>query len=210
MQDLLNKTFNRLTVVEYLYKKSGHWYLLCKCACGNTKKVRNDSLITGNTLSCGCLYNEGNNKKHGLIKHPLHRVWNGMKQRCNNPNDSNYDRYGARGIAVCAEWQNSFEDFYNWCIANGWTKGLQIDRKNNNGNYEPSNCRCVTAKINSCNKRNNINITYKGETKALQQWCDHLNINRGTMIDRLYVNNWSVDKAFTTPVRPIKRAYAQQ
>lgn len=81
----------------------------------------------------------------------LYQAWCDLKQRCYNPKTHNYHRYGGRGITVCDEWRNSFDLFRDWAIQNGYLEGLQIDRENNNGNYEPDNCRWVTCKINSRN-----------------------------------------------------------
>jgi hypothetical protein len=92
------------------------------------------------------------NKKHGLYYHPLYAVWNTMKSRCRCPTNNKYDYYGGRGIALCDEWNNP-EPFIEWALANGWERGLQIDREDNNGNYEPGNCRFVTSKVNSNNRR---------------------------------------------------------
>lgn len=92
--------------------------------------------------------------KHGLRKHPLYNVWWNMKTRCYRKNYKQYKDWGGRGIRVCEKWINNFVSFYNWAIKNGHAKGLVIDRIDNNGNYEPSNCRFVTRAISGQNKRN--------------------------------------------------------
>lgn len=94
-------------------------------------------------------------KIHGLYYHPLYSVWRGMKTRCYNKNAKEYKNWGARGIIVCNEWLNNPKAFIEWAISNGYKKGLQIDRPNNNGNYNPSNCRFTTNAENCRNKRNN-------------------------------------------------------
>ena len=93
------------------------------------------------------------NTKHGKSKHPLHRVWSGAKSRCYNKKDYHFKWYGALGIIMCEEWKNDFKAFYDFAIANGWEKGLEIDRRDNDGNYEPLNIRFVTHKENSNNRR---------------------------------------------------------
>src|SRR3990167_480178 len=103
--------------------------------------------------SCGCM------KQKFLIKHgeshtKLHKVWSSMKKRCLNLNDKGYKDYGGRGITVCNEWLE-FIPFRDWAINNGYTEGLEINRMNNNNNYEPSNCNFVTHEENAQNKRNN-------------------------------------------------------
>lgn len=91
--------------------------------------------------------------KHGLSKHPLHRVWTDMKSRCFNSNHYSFSAYGERGIEVCNDWRFNFLNFFNWATDNGWIKGLHIDRINNDGNYEPNNCRFISPRMNSSNTR---------------------------------------------------------
>lgn len=110
------------------------------------------------------------NKRHGLYKTKLYRVWHAMKCRCYNPNDKKYPRYGLRGIKVCDEWKNDFVKFNNWANSNGYTEGLSIDRINNDGNYEPSNCRWVTIVENSNNTSKNVFITHNGVTRTISEW----------------------------------------
>jgi len=98
-------------------------------------------------------YNGIGNTRHGLSHHPLYRIWTYMKSRCYNLNDTAYYDYGGRGIAICEEWKDNPEAFVLWGIDNGWTKGLNIDRIDNDGSYELSNCRFVTTAINNINQR---------------------------------------------------------
>lgn len=174
IDDLTGQRFGRLTVIEYAGKRvspngttSTMWK--CKCDCGNIKDVRQGNLRNGTTQSCGCWHKEqvGEiHKTHGLSHENkrLYRVWKNMRRRCSCPQDKSYERYGGRGISVCEEWQNSFEAFYKWSIANGYKEDiaesgknrLSIDRINNDGNYEPDNCRWVDDYIQSSNKRTNL------------------------------------------------------
>lgn len=156
---LVGQVFGRLTVVsesKELKGKNVTWS--CKCLCGNTVVVAGSPLVCGRTKSCGCLQKEQlaktvseKVKTHGLSKHPLHKVWSSMKERCYNPKVSHYKYYGGRGVKVCDRWKDSFENFYNDVIE-GYNKGLQIDRIDNDGIYEPSNCRWVTQQQNRLNR----------------------------------------------------------
>lgn len=138
-EDLTNKRFGRLTVLETI-RNGKHYYCKCKCDCGNIITTRKDYLKSSVTISCGCYAKEKAkecNTKHGLYKHPLYRVFDGMKQRCNNPNHINFKNYGAKGIRV--EFRD-FKEFFDWSMDHGYEKGCQIHRLNSDGNYTPENC----------------------------------------------------------------------
>ena len=119
---------------------------------------------------------------HGYSKHPLYDVWGMIKQRCCNKNCPNYKDYGSRGIRVCDEWKNSAKTFIEWCLENGWKKGFEIDRIDNDGDYYPENCRFVTPKKNNHNQRllqkNNTSgyrgISYRSRNK---KWVSQITIN---------------------------------
>lgn len=145
-KDIGCQKFERLTALYKLnnYHKKGVWWL-CACDCGNLTEVRGISLRAKHTKSCGCL-NEATKTKHGKYNTKLYRVWIKMKERCYNKKHMHYKNYGGRGIAVCSEWRYNFMSFYTWATDNNYSDNLQIDRINNNGNYEPSNCRFVTPK----------------------------------------------------------------
>lgn len=139
-------------------------------------------------------------------------IHNGMKYRCSNPKYRGYKNYGGRGIAVCEEWNNSertnighhnnptkgFLAFKEWALKNGYADNLTLDRIDNNKGYSPKNCRWVSAKVQSNNRKSNLIITYKGETKTLHQWCDELHLNYQKVFQRLNRLHWSVEKAFST------------
>lgn len=119
-----------------------------------------------------------------------------MKQRCDNPKAISYKRYGARGISVCEEWQE-FKPFYDWAMANGYQENLTIDRIDNDGNYEPSNCRWATNKEQQNHTSYNRLYTYKGETLTIAQWAEKAGISRNMLYKRL-LRGWSIEKALTT------------
>lgn len=115
----------------------------------------------------------------------LYGVWTAMLGRCRNHNCSAFKNYGGRGISVCPLWSQSFSSFRDWANKNGYKDGLTIDRINNNGDYEPSNCRWITRAEQNKNYRRNRFITYKGETLCLSDWANRYGINRTTIAWRI-------------------------
>lgn len=202
--DLTGQRFHRLLVLERAENdKTGHTIWKCQCDCGKITYFAQSPLVEGRVKSCGCYQRENNLRmctKHNMRYNKLYSVWCGMKNRCYNPNASDYERYGARGIKICDEWKNNFEKFSDWALNNGYLEGLTIDRRDTNGNYEPSNCRWVDLKTQANNKRNNRYITYNGETKTLTQWCEQYGLNYGTVKSRLY-KGWTVEDAFFKPIQ---------
>lgn len=123
-----------------------------------------------------------------------------MKSRCNNPKNKKYYRYGNRGVTVCEEWQQ-FEAFYKWAMESGYRNGLSIDRIDNDGNYCPENCRWATHREQANNTSKTIKIEFNGETKTLSEWADSIGINRECLWKRIYLRNWPIGKALTTPLK---------
>lgn len=166
VEDLTGRKYGKLTVLNRdSNTNAGDTTWVCLCECGNIKTIRRAGLVTGRTKSCGCLLSESSKNrminlatKHGKSSHKLYRVWASMKGRCLDKGDSSYSNYGGRGISICHDWMNDFNIFYNWAISNGYRDGLSIDRINNDGNYEPSNCRWATAKTQCRNTRKSINV----------------------------------------------------
>jgi hypothetical protein len=129
----------------------------CLCECGKKINVRLSHLRTHNTISCGCYKKENiivRSTTHGLWNHPLHNTWMGMKQRCLNPNHKFYSYYGGRGIKICDRWLNSFENFIQ--DMGEKPEGTSIDRIDNDGNYEPTNCRWATKIEQQKNQRRRL------------------------------------------------------
>lgn len=189
--EIVGKKFGRLFVLKETEKRSknGEIYYLCKCDCGNTKEINGTSLRKNRTLSCGCYNKEIINKaKKRIYKNKrLYELISSIKQRCYNKNNKAYKNYGGRGIKVCDEWKNDNNKFVEWALNSGYKKGLWIDRINNNGNYEPDNCRWITPKEQQNNKRTNHFLTYDGITHTIKEWSEIKNINYATLMRR--VNN---------------------
>lgn len=198
--DLTGKTFGHWTVIRRAPNKGKRVFWLCRCVCGTEKIVQGTSLKNGVSKSCGCKKSENHFETHGLSNTDLYRKWLSIKNRCYNQKDKKYKNYGGRGIKVCDEWLNDFEAFYTWSLSHGYEKGLEIDRIDNNGNYEPDNCRYTTRRENMLNRNNTIKIKFRGEEKPLLKWCEELNLPYGTIYSRIYDYGWSTDKALSAPI----------
>lgn len=167
--DLTGQRFGNLMVLEFAqYDKYNRASWSCLCECGNNVVVASNNLRRGLTQSCGCMRNKRTSerfRKHGMHGSSLYKRWKSMKERCS---DIHNPRYGGRGITVCDEWKNDFQAFYDWSMANGYSEKLQLDRINNDGNYEPTNCRWVTPKANSENRSDvqKIKVTSESGVKV--------------------------------------------
>lgn len=197
-------TVNFLTMVsdKYLASDGKVYKAKFRCKCGNTKEIVVNDVIRGHTRSCGCIqrnYAKMRSYKHGETYTRLYGIWCSMKGRCSNSNKLDYARYGGRGINVCEDW-NSFDNFRDWAINNGYSDNLTIDRIDVNKGYSPNNCRWATTKQQSRNKRNNIRITFRGETKVLVDWCEQLNLPYGTIEMRIH-RGWNGVDALTKPIK---------
>ncbi len=171
--DLTGQKFGRLTVVcrapSRVTEKGTYTYWECLCDCGTVKEVSGSNLQT-NTFSCGCLHRETRKTchlTHGLTHTRVFRIWHGMKERCLNPKSTVFKNYGGRGITVCNRWLESVENF----VADMGHPPIShsIERKNNNGNYEPGNCIWATRDVQNNNQRSNIRVDWKGQSLTLVQ-----------------------------------------
>lgn len=201
MENLIGKQFGMLKVVKFSHKEKNNqgnykYYWICECECGNVVTRRSDGLKSKKSVvSCGCYrkkileqhnFKTNNPKKtHGQTKTRLYKIYAKMKERCYDPNYPERHLYGGRGIKICQEWLDSFENFRDWALANGYDDKLSIDRIDPNKDYEPSNCRWADTYQQANNKRNNIQLTYMGETLTLPQWARKLNLPYSTLADRL-------------------------
>lgn len=200
--------FGDLEVIEVSDRdKWNNMMYNCKCKCGNYKVIRASDLTRGHTTSCGCKISKANKSRstHNKTNTRLYRIWAGMKTRCHNDNDKGYINYGGRGIKICNEWSDDFEKFYSWAITHGYKSNLSIDRINNDGNYEPNNCRWVTSEVQGNNKSNNKYITYNGQTKSIMDWAEIIKIPYPTLWNRLYKYNWTIEQALTIKLNGRRR-----
>lgn len=200
--DLTGQRYGKLTVIDRAENKSEKTRWLCKCDCGKTTVAYSNNLIRGKHTSCGCVRNErvaNLNKSHGLSNTRLFRIWKDVKRRCYKDTRPCYDNYGGRGILMCEEWKNDFQAFYEWSMANGYSDNLSIDRIDNNGNYEPLNCRWVDEKIQANNRRCIKPIEYNGEVHSVAEWAKIKDMKPSTLYYRLS-EGWSIEKALETQV----------
>lgn len=183
--DLTGQKFNMLTVIK-LYdvrpKIGALW--ICECDCGNKKIISSHALRDG-LKSCGCLIHQKKipeEKKRKGIR--LYGIYYGMKQRCYNPNNQGYKWYGSKGISVCDEWLESYENFKKWAQSNGYEETLSIERINPNGNYCPENCCWIPLNDQWKTKGNTVVLDYMGESINLKDLSDITGISRGTLYSR--------------------------
>ncbi len=184
----IGEKFGRLTIIADAGIKHKKRHVTCECSCPlkTIKDIRLNDLKIGRTKSCGCLNDEKRlerNTTHGKRRHPIYHVWCDIKDRCYNKRKEQYKDWGGRGIKVCDEWKNNFQAFYEFCINNGWEKGLQIDRINNDGDYEPFNIRFVDQMINKQNQRlikTNNTSGYRGVSyhQVTESYCAQINYQR--------------------------------
>lgn len=177
--DLTGRVFGRLTVVERVGSdkyKNALWKCVCNCPSGKEVIVTSNHLLNGHTQSCGCYKRDRSSETHLKYKNPVSRylavrILGEMKDRCNNPNCKSYKNWGGRGIRICQEWLDNPQSFADWAIANGYRKGLSIERIDNNGPYCSENCKFIEIGEQSLNRRNVRLITYNGETKSITNWA---------------------------------------
>ena len=211
-KDLTGKTFGRLKVVKYLGRCyvsesfNNFWAVTCSCGAKDVV-VQTSDLMSGRTRSCGCFNDEERSKRafiHGHSKSndgnytPTYVSWTQMRRRCFDPKKHSFKNYGGRGITICDSW-SQFENF----LADMGERppNMTLDRIDNDGNYEKTNCRWATRKEQGRNTRVNRNLTYNGRTQPAVVWAEEYGINFSTFRHRINKGKWSVKKALTTPVR---------
>lgn len=207
MNSLINKTFGRWSVIgpheiRRVKKRNRHFYR-CRCICGNVKFVRRSNLLNGSSRSCGCLRRDMMRDKqtiHGLCQSREYHSWRNMIQRCRDENATSYERYGKRGISVCARWMESFQNFLEDM---GMMPDItySIERIDNDGDYAPNNCRWATTTEQARNTRRNRILEHKGMALPVAEWVEITGIKSTTIRQRIDGLGWSVHDALTKPVQ---------
>ena len=189
--------FDLLTVIKEVEKSGKERRFLCKCDCGEERIIFLNNLHSNASHSCGC-YGRNKRRKHYLRGTRLYTIWKNIKTRCYNKNSKAYNGYGGRGIKVCDIWQHSPQAFYDWSLKNGYKQGLQIDRKDNNGDYSPENCRWTTPVVQSNNRRDNVRVLFKGKLMTVAEVCRSIDMLDKTWLihQRVRRNGWDIVSAF--------------
>jgi hypothetical protein len=199
--DISGQRFGRLVAIRSAGKQASFTLWECQCDCGNVSRTIIPRLRSGKTKSCGCLRAEATRARrltHGLTESGTYNSWMQMIQRCTNPKDSRWTRYGGRGIRVHGPWL-TFANF----LADMGEKPPEhsIDRIDNDGNYEPANCRWASQKTQQNNRSTNRILTINGRSQSVTRWAEELGIKSATLSARLR-KGWAPIRAVSTPVRP--------
>jgi len=202
--DIIGNRYGRWVVLENAGKNPhGEKQVLCRCDCGVQKVMRRSLITLGYSKSCGCYAREISVEKatsHGCSGTRIYRIWAGIIQRCyNNTKDCEWKKYGGRGISMCNDWRD-FCNFNEWALANGYNDELTIDRIDNNGNYEPSNCRWATVYEQNNNRRTNKIISFNGVTGTVREFADKYRLKYSCLYARLKLG-WDIESALITPSR---------
>lgn len=200
VRDLTGQKFNKLTALERAGFRDGArcrkslWK--CRCDCGNEVVTASVDLVSGATKSCGCIIGK-HKRTHGATGTPEFRAWDAMRRRCADLTNADY---GGRGIQVCARWQGSFENFIA-DMGKRPTADHSLDRyPNNDGNYEPGNCRWATRADQGNNRRSSRTLTINGETKTYAEWERHVGLPPGRICLRLKMG-WKPEEVLQPSVR---------
>jgi hypothetical protein len=197
IEDICGRRFGHLVAKKYLgiRGKGNSRFWRCLCDCGNYSEVCSSNLKSGHTKSCGC---KKGGKTHGDILSPEYKSWSGMRNRCLNKNSERYRFYGARGIKICSRW-NRYENFLE-DMGRKPSSNCSIDRINNNGDYEPNNCRWATPKTQARNTRQTRILKFNGERKSLPEWAEEYGLNPPTLWNRLNLG-WTISESLLEPIR---------
>lgn len=216
-ESLIGKKFGHLTILEVtqLGGSGRQKKVKAECTCGVIKEYFLGNLRKKNhTTSCGCHRNSiaGDAvRTHGLSgRNHLYGVWTAIKRRCYNKKANDYAPYGGKGVSMCEEWKNNYKTFYDWAIANGWVKGMQIDKDQRARElnmaallYSPETCMVVSCKQNQNSRSDNILVEYRGETKTLAEIAEKYGVKYHMLWSRYITLKWDLDRAINTPARVV-------
>lgn len=187
-EDLTGLQFLNFTAIKYVGRRvmsrGTRQIWLCRCSCGREREIRRDYLLIGKLARCACVPWNGTRFVHGHSRDSSHTYssWAGAKARCLNPRNKKFPNYGGRGITICDEWRNSFQAFLAYM--GECPEGHTLDRINNEGNYEPGNCRWATQKVQQRNRRDTIWITHDGVRLTMKEWGERTGIPYSTLFAR--------------------------
>lgn len=200
INDLTGKTLGRWTVISRDCHRLGRQFWNCVCSCGNSRSVYQNSLVRGDSKSCGCLKIEMTSTRsitHGMSNSKEYSSWLALRQRCTHKSQIGYKDYGGRGIKVCSRWLNSFENFLS-DMGPCPSDGHSIDRIKVNGNYEPNNCRWASTYEQSTNTRKTLFLTVSGVTKPLMTWCKEIGISYIAARERFHKPGYTPEMVLST------------
>lgn len=187
-KDISGKIFGYITVISREHsecKKNAKW--LCECHCGKKFVTEGNRLRGGKVNSCGCMRGQlkiATMGTHGKTNSRLYKIWRSMKSRCSY-SSKGAERYHGRGIKVCDDWSNSFDEFMDWSLVNGYSDDLSIDRIDPDGHYCPENCRWATLEVQNNNKASNFFVDIDGEKKTIAEWSKFSGIKYETIRSRI-------------------------
>lgn len=204
MRDITGTRYGKLCAVKPHSRTSGQSYRwLWACDCGGQKVLHSYSAKKAG--QCGCetaAKLAARHRTHGAAATPMYKLYHAMKDRCGNTHNTHYSHYGARGIRVCERWLESYENFL--LDMGERPPGTTLDRVNNDGNYEPGNCRWASRRQQQRNRRNNNTVTLDGVTMCMTEWCEHFGIQFTTVRGRIR-RGWSIEDSLRIQVNPIHR-----
>lgn len=190
-KDYTGQVFGSLTASKRVERVGRHTIWEFNCECGQVYRGDIGGIVNGKRISCGCAKGKAVEKSKFNYSR-TYNAWRDMRQRCKNPKDAQYARYGGRGIHVAAEWDNYLQFLTDMgeCPPNHY-----LDRIDNDGSYVPLNCRWVTAKESASNRSTNSKLTLDGITKTLKEWSEHFNVSYQNVINRK-IARWPVERWF--------------
>lgn len=200
--DLSGQSFGLWTVIEKSHvNKSGYWMWKCRCQCGVEQDVNGGDLRRKRSKSCKNCCKTGQPPIHGMTLTPTFKSWASMHQRCNNPNDPSYERYGGAGIQICERWLGNFQAFLDDMGVR--PANMTLDRIDRSSGYEPGNCRWATAKQQLDNRKTTHWIDAFGQRKTISDWGRETGLALSAISDRIK-RGMTPEQALSTPSRKHK------